>query len=72
MMTFEGQNSVGLVIAHRDGQAIDLEMTSDDVFCIYPEDGILTHVNHFQSLKQRIKDTGLALLPDTVIRNSGP
>jgi isopenicillin-N N-acyltransferase-like protein len=70
MMTYEGPNSVNLLIAHREGEAIDLEMTPDDVFCIYPENGILTHTNHFQSLRLRMKDTGQALLPDTVIRNN--
>ena len=37
------------VIAHRDGVAIDFETTPDDVFVVYPERGLLTHANHFQS-----------------------
>lgn len=37
------------VIAHRDGVAIDFETTPDNVYMIYPERGLLTHANHFQS-----------------------
>lgn len=69
LMTFEGPNSVNMVIAHRDGEAIDIECTPNDTFFLYPEQGILTHANHFQSLSFREKDTGKGLLPDTVIRS---
>jgi isopenicillin-N N-acyltransferase-like protein len=37
------------LIAHRDGVAIDFEVTPDEVFVVYPERGLLTHANHFQS-----------------------
>jgi isopenicillin-N N-acyltransferase-like protein len=37
------------LIGHRDGVAIDLETSPDHVFPIYPERGLLTHANHFQS-----------------------
>ena len=37
------------VIAHRDGVAIDFETTPDNVYMVYPERGLLTHANHFQS-----------------------
>lgn len=37
------------LIAHRDGVAIDFETTPDNVYVIYPERGVLTHANHFQS-----------------------
>ncbi|MCX7142757.1 MAG: C45 family autoproteolytic acyltransferase/hydrolase [Proteobacteria bacterium] len=37
------------LIAHRDGVAIDFEVTPDEVFVVYPERGLLTHSNHFQS-----------------------
>lgn len=68
ILTFEQPNSANLVIAHRDGEAIDAECTPKDVFFIHPEHGILTHTNHFQSFSFRSKDTGKGLLPDTVIR----
>ena len=37
------------VIAHRDGVGIDFETTPDHVYMIYPERGLITHANHFQS-----------------------
>ena len=37
------------VIAHRDGVGIDFETTPDHVYMMYPERGLLTHANHFQS-----------------------
>ena len=38
------------LIAHRDGVAIDFETTPDNVYVVYPERGLLTHANHFQSV----------------------
>lgn len=69
LMSFEGPNSINILIAHRDGEAIDVECTPDDEYFIHPKSGILTHSNHFLSPYFRIKDTGKVLLPDTVIRN---
>jgi isopenicillin-N N-acyltransferase like protein len=37
------------VIAHRDGVAVDFETTPEHGFAVYPERGLLTHANHFQS-----------------------
>jgi len=37
------------LIAHRDGVAIDFETSPDHAYPIYPERGLLTHSNHFQS-----------------------
>lgn len=37
------------LIAHRDGVAIDFEVSPDHAFAVYPERGLLTHSNHFQS-----------------------
>lgn len=68
LMTFEGPNSVNMVIAHRDGEVIAVECTPDDEFFLYPERGILTHANYFQSLSLRVKDVSKAALPDAVIR----
>ena len=70
LMTFEGPNSMNIMLAHRDGEAIDVELTPDDVLFLHPEGGILTHANHFQSPRLRVKDTGKAALPDTVLRGN--
>ncbi|HWI14921.1 MAG TPA: C45 family peptidase, partial [Burkholderiales bacterium] len=37
------------LIGHRDGVAIDFEMSPNQAFPVYPERGLLTHSNHFQS-----------------------
>jgi isopenicillin-N N-acyltransferase-like protein len=38
------------LIAHRDGVAIDFEMSPKHAFPVYPERGLLTHSNHFHSV----------------------
>ncbi len=37
------------LLAHRDGVAIDFELSPVNAFPVYPERGLLTHSNHFQS-----------------------
>ncbi|WP_195276822.1 C45 family autoproteolytic acyltransferase/hydolase [Anaerotruncus rubiinfantis] len=39
------------LIAHRDGEALDVEVANDDFDVLYPKDGILVHTNHFTSLR---------------------
>ena len=39
------------LIAHRDGEALDVEVANDDFDVLYPRDGILVHTNHFTSLR---------------------
>ena len=41
--------SANYLIVHKDGFAIDIETTSDDIDFIEPEDDILVHTNHFIS-----------------------
>ncbi len=69
LMTFEGPNSINIIMAHRDGEAIDVECTPDDNLFLYPERGILTHSNHFLSPHLRVKDTGKIVIPDSVVRS---
>jgi len=69
LMENEGPNSANMLIAHRDGEAIDAECTPEDVYFLYATEGIITHGNHFMSPRFRAKDSGKSLLPDTVIRS---
>ena len=69
LMGFVGPNSMNIMLAHRDGEAVDIELTPDDLMFLHPRGGILTHANHFESPKLRSKDTGKAALPDTVLRS---
>jgi isopenicillin-N N-acyltransferase-like protein len=39
--------SANFVIGHADGEIIDLESSPDHVTALHPQDGIVTHSNHF-------------------------
>lgn len=58
-------------IAHAAGEAIDCEAAPEDVFFLYPENGILAHSNHFRSpaAPARLRDTGIGRYPDTLYRD---
>lgn len=62
--------SFNFLIAHRDGEAIDLEVSPLDVGFLHPADGILTHSNHFIALTNRpdMVDLFKATAPDTLFR----
>jgi isopenicillin-N N-acyltransferase-like protein len=62
--------SCNFLIAHRDGEAMDLEVSPVDVGFLHPEDGILTHSNHFIALANRadLKDIFKSTAPDTLFR----
>jgi isopenicillin-N N-acyltransferase-like protein len=62
--------SGNFLIAHRDGEAIDLEVSPGDVGFLYAEDSILTHSNHFIAFSNRedLKDILKELYPDTLFR----
>ena len=38
------------LLAHRGGVAIDFELSPKQAFPVFPERGLLTHSNHFQSM----------------------
>ena len=46
--------SSNFLISHREGEAIDLETTPDQVFWQTPEDDLLVHANHFISPPARV------------------
>lgn len=62
--------SFNFLIAHADGEAIDLEVSPLDVGFLHPEGGILTHSNHFIALTNRsdMIDVFKATAPDTLFR----
>jgi isopenicillin-N N-acyltransferase like protein len=61
-----------LMISHAPGEAVDLETTPQEVFWERPDGGLLVHANHFrtQAARARVVDTGLALSPDSIYRDS--
>jgi len=63
--------SANLLIAHYEGEAIDLELIPGDVAFLYPEEGILTHSNHFMAFNkgQDFKDILISDFPDSLFRS---
>lgn len=57
------------LIAHRDGEAVDLEASPPEVFPVFATDGIITHSNHFTAAAGRVCDAGLARYPDSLFRD---
>jgi isopenicillin-N N-acyltransferase-like protein len=60
--------SINYMIAHAGGEAIDLEVTPNDITILYPEEGILTHSNNFLTPNIDLKDLGKTVFPDSLIR----
>ena len=55
------------MVGHADGLVLDIETTPDTVQYLYPEDGLLTHANHFE--KRANVDSKLeTLISHTVCR----
>jgi isopenicillin-N N-acyltransferase-like protein len=57
------------LLAHRDGEAVDLEASPPEVFPLFAEDGLLVHSNHFKAANGRVRDTGLPRYPDSLFRD---
>jgi isopenicillin-N N-acyltransferase-like protein len=67
----ERGSSINFLISHREGEAIGLEATPDQVFWLSPEDEMLVHANHFISTAARVavRDTGLLTSADSLYRD---
>lgn len=63
--------SINLMITHREGEAVDLECTPDEIFWLLPDRDLLVHANHFVSVAARVKvtDRGLASNADSLYRD---
>lgn len=57
------------VLAHRDGVAIDFETTPENVYPVYPVNGLLTHANHFQSVVAQAQGFGNSYNGDSLYRD---
>lgn len=61
--------AANFLIAHKEGEALDVEAWPGDFDVLYPEDGYVVHTNHFTSPRSiMVKDTGKLLFPDSFIR----
>lgn len=63
--------SNNLMISTADGEAINLEVTPEEIFWIYPESGLVVHTNHFKSpaARSKVTDRIVELGPDTLLRD---
>ncbi len=59
--------AMNFLIAHEDGIAIDIETSPDREAFIYPDDGLLTHSNHFCALD--VESEVVKLWPNTMYRH---
>jgi len=66
---YPGPNSMNMLIGHQGGEVIDIENLPNDLLILYPQDGIITHANHFESPMLRVRDTGKGTLADTIFRS---
>ena len=69
LMTYPGPNSMNMVIGHQGGEVVDVENLPNDLLFVYPQNGILTHANHFESPMLPVRDTGKGTLADTIFRS---
>lgn len=57
--------SANVVLGHADGEVLNLEAAPDRVETLYPDDGLLTHANHFES---GLENVNKAESPSTLYR----
>lgn len=64
-------SSNNLLLGHVDGFSIDFECAPDEVFALYPRDGLIVHANHWTSpaALAKLKDTGVLLSPESYYRD---
>ncbi|MDF2683723.1 MAG: acyl-CoA--6-aminopenicillanic acid acyl-transferase [Brevibacillus sp.] len=61
--------SANYLIAHKEGETVDVEATPTNYDVIYPLDGYLTHTNHFVAPRMlSVDDTKRVGIPDTHLR----
>lgn len=64
-------SSANYLVAHRDGQAVNIEAAPGDfsaLFLTFPDDGLVLHTNHFASGGLDGPDVGLWVMPDSPFR----
>jgi isopenicillin-N N-acyltransferase-like protein len=67
LMTSESGTSGNFLVAHADGEAVDIEKTPTGTDYLYGTTGVLAHTNHFES-RLIVEDQGRKLLPDSILR----
>lgn len=60
--------STNFLIGHAEGEMINIEAAPETANYLYPEDGLLTHANHFED-RQNVESGFEKLIPHTLIRS---
>lgn len=60
-------NSANVLLAHAEGEMMDLELAPETENYLYPEDGILTHANHFED-RSRVDSEFERIVPSSLCR----
>ncbi|MGM0686886.1 MAG: C45 family autoproteolytic acyltransferase/hydrolase [Promethearchaeati archaeon] len=61
-------SSHNYLLAHSQGEAVDIETAPHEVSFLMPQEGILTHSNHFVTQKPNIQDLKVNKSPNSIIR----
>lgn len=63
--------SNNMMVGSAEGFGLDLECAPNEAFLIYPDNGLITHANHFSSpvALSKLKDTGIRRFPSTLYRD---
>lgn len=69
VITADRALAANYLIASHEGLAIDLEAWPDDFSALLPENGVLTHANHFKALSPARRDLGKSIFPDSLLRD---
>jgi isopenicillin-N N-acyltransferase-like protein len=60
--------AANILLAHSEGEILDLELTATDADFVYGDGGWLVHANHFESPRLRAGDTDLPTSMSTLAR----
>jgi isopenicillin-N N-acyltransferase-like protein len=60
--------AANILLAHAAGEILDLELTATDADFVYADAGWLVHANHFESVRLRDGDVGVATSISTLAR----
>jgi isopenicillin-N N-acyltransferase-like protein len=60
--------AANVLLAHTEGEILDLELTAAAADFLYGDDGWLVHTNHFESARLRGGDTGVATSMSSLAR----
>lgn len=60
--------STNFLIGHAEGEMINIEAAPETANYLYPEDGLLTHANHFED-RRNVESEFEKLIPHTLVRS---